>query len=321
MGEKMEGPVEARIARFIAGLRASGVRVSIAESEDAWQAITHMGVINRKTFRLSLRTTLIKDPTDLPIFEELFPMYFGQDTPPLLNPLAELNEQQQQDLWDSLREMAGDLEELLSWLLSGQTPSQQDLEDLAEMSGMDMANSPYQAEWYARRMQRLLGWQQLPEVLEMVWEILAEMGLSPHEIEAIKEQVGENRDSLEEHLTDFAGRQIMEQIAEESQRQRNNMHELMQRSFGSLSEREMDLLREHVRRLAARLRSRVALRQKRGKVGKLDVKSTIRTNLRYGGVPLELKYQDPPPATQTNRPVRRLYLDAPGGRIHAAIAL
>ena len=48
---------------------------------------------------------------------------------------------------------------------SPQTPSQENLEDLADMAGMEMANSPYQAEWYARRMQRLLGWQQLPEVL------------------------------------------------------------------------------------------------------------------------------------------------------------
>ena len=63
----------------------------------------------------------------------------------------------------------------------------------------------------------------------------------------------------------------------------------MQRSFDSLSETEMDVLREQVRRLAARLRSRAALRQKRGKQGKLDAKSTIRANLRYGGVPLELK--------------------------------
>ena len=34
-----------------------------------------------------------------------------------------------------------------------------------------------------------------------------------------------------------------------------------------------------------------APRQKRGKVGKLDAKSTIRTNLRYGGVPMELRFK------------------------------
>ena len=36
--------MEERIARFIAALRASGVRVSVAESQDAWQAIEHLGI-------------------------------------------------------------------------------------------------------------------------------------------------------------------------------------------------------------------------------------------------------------------------------------
>lgn len=53
----------------------------------------------------------------------------------------------------------------------------------------------------------------------------------------------------------------------------------------------MDLLRQQVRRLAARLRTRAALRQKRGKQGKLDSKATIRASLRYQGVPFELRYK------------------------------
>jgi uncharacterized protein with von Willebrand factor type A (vWA) domain len=205
--------------------------------------------------------------------------------------MAELTPEQQDQLWDMIQEFAGDLEELLSWLLSGQTPSEEDLEELADMAGVQMAGSPQQAEWYARRMQRLLGWEHLEEVLEQIWEMLAEMGLSPQEIDAIKEQVGENQEQLSEHLADFAGRQIVDQMVEESAQKRDNVHELMQRSFNALGEREMQLLRDQVRRLAARLRSRVALRQKRGKNGKLDAKATIRANLRYSGVPLELRFK------------------------------
>ena len=63
--------MEDRIAKFIAGLRASGVRISIAESEDAWNAIRFMGIIDKQAFRLALRATLVKDPTDLITFEDL----------------------------------------------------------------------------------------------------------------------------------------------------------------------------------------------------------------------------------------------------------
>jgi uncharacterized protein with von Willebrand factor type A (vWA) domain len=281
--------MEERIARFIAGLRASGVRVSIAESQDAWQAITHLGIINRDAFRLSLRATLIKDAANLDTFEELFPLYFGTDTPPLLNPQAELSPDEQQMLQQALQALASDLTELLNWLLSGQAPSEEELRDLAEQAGMDMADSPYQARWYARRMQRLLGWDRLQEVLEMLWEFLAQQGMDPQRIAQLKAQVAENMGSVKQQLESFAGREIRDNMAEQWQERRQTVNDLMQRAFGSLSETEMDVLREQVRRLAARLRSRAALRQKRAKQGKLDAKATIRANLRYGGVPLDLR--------------------------------
>ena len=65
----------------------------------------------------------------------------------------------------------------------------------------------------------------------------------------------------------------------------------MHHPFERLGEREAELLRQEIRRLVAQLRSRAALRRKRNKSGTLDPKKTLRTNLRYGGVPLELKYK------------------------------
>src|SRR5688572_7692222 len=270
--------MEERIARFIAGLRASGVRVSVAESQDAWKAIGIMGIINRDAFRLSLRSTLIKEQVDFETFEELFPLYFGTDAPPLMNPQAELNQDEQNMLNEALQDLAGDLSELLNWLLSGQGPTEEELQQLADQAGMQMADSPYQAKWYARRMQRLLGWDRLPELLEMLWEWLAEQGMDPDKIQQLKDQVGENMDTLKEQLENFAGRQIQENMVDQYQERRQNVHDLMERNFNSLSESEMDVLREQVRRLAARLRSRAALRQKRGKEGKLDAKGTIRAS-------------------------------------------
>jgi len=281
--------MEERIGRFIAGLRASGVRVSVAESEDAWKAVEFMGIINRDAFRLSLRSTLIKEVVDFETFEELFPLYFGTDAPPLLNPQAELNPDEQSMLKDAIEDLAGDLAELLNWLLSGQSPTEEELQELADQAGMQMADSPYQARWYARRMQRLLGWDRLPELLDMLWEWLAEQGMEPDKIAQLKDQVAENMETLKQQLENFAGRQIQDNMVEEYRERKDNIHDLMERSFSSLSETEMDVLRDQVRRLAARLRSRAALRQKRGKQGKLDAKATIRASLRYGGVPIELK--------------------------------
>jgi hypothetical protein len=281
--------MEKRMARFIAGLRASGVRISMAESQDAWRAIEYMGIEDKKDFKLSLRGTLIKDHHDFMIFDELFDMYFGPAAPPVLNPEAELTPEEQQMLDDAINEMALDMSMLLDWLMRGQTPSQEEMDQLMEQAGMQHANNPYQQEWYMRRLQRLLDWDRLDDVLNAIFEKLAEMGMDPQQLAQLRQMVDQNRGNVEQQLDDMVGEQIQENMLNEAKQRRDNAYDLMERPFERLSETEADVLREQVRRLAARIRTRSSLRQKRGKKGQLDAKSTIRASLRYGGVPFEMK--------------------------------
>ena len=81
--------MDTRIIHFIAALRASGVRVSLAESQDAMHAADHIGVYDREMFRLSLKATLVKEAHDGPAFDRLFPLFFGSNQPPMLDGLAE----------------------------------------------------------------------------------------------------------------------------------------------------------------------------------------------------------------------------------------
>ncbi len=70
------------------------------------------------------------------------------------------------------------------------------------------------------------------------------------------------------------------------------MDGLMNRPFSALTDADKKLLQREVKRLAAALRTRIALRQKRAKNGVLDPKATIRANLKYNGVPMEIKHRD-----------------------------
>jgi len=247
--------------------------------------------MDRNRFRWALRATLVKDASGLPIFEELFPLYFGVDQPPMMNPQDGMSQEERDMLQQAMDDLAGELQQLLNWLLNGRQPSQEELEELAQQAGIDRATSTSQAERYARRMQRLLHWEQLQELLELLWELLAEQGMDPEKIQQLKERVAQNMEALEKQLEQFAGQAIGEQTVEEYQKRPPSVDELMERPFELLNEEEMRLLRDEVRRLAARLRSHAALRQKRGQDGRLDAKSTIRANLRYGGVPMELHYR------------------------------
>ena len=103
--------MEQRMVDFIAGLRAAGVRVSIAESSDAFRAVDQVGVMDRDTVRSALRATLVKEASDLSMFERLFTLYFGSDHPPLINPQEELTPEQRAMLAAALRALLDQMQE------------------------------------------------------------------------------------------------------------------------------------------------------------------------------------------------------------------
>ena len=83
--------MDSRIVHFITALRASGVRISLAESQDAFYAIDRLGIEDREVFRVSLKSTLIKEAKDGPTFERLFQPFEivdGVDNPGLRAILA-----------------------------------------------------------------------------------------------------------------------------------------------------------------------------------------------------------------------------------------
>jgi uncharacterized protein with von Willebrand factor type A (vWA) domain len=134
--------------------------------------------------------------------------------------------------------------------------------------------------------------EEFQDLMQQLIAKLEQMGMSRETLQKIAKTAAENLERLEEQFNQYVGSQIAQNAAQD----KNERHplrgpDLMNRPFSSLGEREMVELRHQIRRLAARLRSRAALRQRKGKKGQLDAKRTIRTNLRHGSVPLELKHK------------------------------
>ena len=146
--------MESRILQLIAALRASGVRVSLAESAEAFSAVDLMGIQHREHFRLSLRSTLIKDLRDLPIFDKLFPLFFGNGQPPMMggNPTDDMTPEEAQMLADALREFANSLRQRMQRLMNGEQLSRQELEQLGQMVGLNQTDDLRYQEWMAQRM-------------------------------------------------------------------------------------------------------------------------------------------------------------------------
>jgi uncharacterized protein with von Willebrand factor type A (vWA) domain len=130
--------------------------------------------------------------------------------------------------------------------------------------------------------------QQLEDLLKQLREELEAMGMSQESVEQIMDMLQANRDALAEQIQKYVGSSIARNLAEQP---KPEPQDLMNTPFQYLSSEDADALRDEVKRLAARLRSRSALRQKHAKEGNPDPKGTIRNNLRYGGVPMEIKYR------------------------------
>src|SRR6516165_5425648 len=69
--------MEAKLVEFTGLLRRNGVRVSLAETMDAFRALDTVGLGNRETVRAALRATAVKRAVDLPTFERLFELFFS----------------------------------------------------------------------------------------------------------------------------------------------------------------------------------------------------------------------------------------------------
>ena len=285
--------MESRILQLISALRASGVRVSLAESAEAFSAVELMGIQDREHFRLSLRSTLIKDVRDLPVFDKLFPLFFGTGQPPPMmggNPMDDMTPEEAQMLADALRQFAQSLRQRMERLMNGEPLTKSELESLGQIVGLNQTDDLRYQNWMAQRMMRALDYPEVREAMRELMEQLEQMGMSRERIEQLREQIRQNLQGMQEQINQFAGQRIAENLSQ--QPPSDAVDNLMNRPFEALSDSDKKILQREVKRLAAALRTRIALRQKRAKSGQLDPKATIRRNLKYQGVPMEIRYHD-----------------------------
>jgi hypothetical protein len=284
--------MESRILQLISALRASGVRVSLAESAEAFFAVDIMGIQNREEFRLSLRATLIKDLKDIPTFDKLFPLFFGSGEPPMMggNPSDDMTPEEAQMWAEAMKQFAQNLRQRMQRLMNGKQLSPSELEALGQMVGLNQVDDLRHQNWMAQRMLRALAFPEVREALKELIEQLKEMGMSRDRVEQIREMIQQNMQGLRDQIEQFAGERIAENLSEKPRGE--NADSLMNRPFQALSDADKKILQNEVKRLAAILRTRIALRQKRAKSGQLDPKATIRANLKYHGVPMEIHHKD-----------------------------
>ncbi len=289
--------MDERILEFIAALRAAGLRVSVAESIDALRALEHVEPVTPGLLRATLRATLVKERADLPIFERLFPLYFGGNGASLAAPDDEgaLSAEERERLRRAVEAIAAAaptpaLGQLFSAIVTGEPLREAQLAALLAQVAPPEVSAPIFEPWMARRALHELQFARLEALLHDLLEHLRAAGFSAATLAAIARAARLNQE--------VQATQIGRAVALGMQRQAAirraatlPREDLLDRPFHLLDSEERAALRGEVARLAARLRTRAALRRRRARSGALDPRGTLRASLRYAGVPVDLRFR------------------------------
>lgn len=283
--------MEKRIVEFVRAMRAAGVRISLAEAQDALGGVELTGIGDRDVFRETLKATLIKDAKNQRSFDYFFPLFFTSNRPPLQNVPDQLTDEQLQQLQDALQSLMGDMQalhNLLQQLVDGQPYSDDALQQMMQNSGMQDSTDIRDRRWMERRMMQEAGMRRVEEMIDELMRQLQEMGMGQQQRNEIREMLEQNAEGLAEQISQYAGSSLAENMAQSEPAPKDDVMDI---PFQALGRSDIDQIRGELRRLAAKLRSRAALRQRRARNGNPDIRRTMRANLRYGGVPLQIQHK------------------------------
>ena len=294
--------MQKKIIEFTNLLRKSGIRVSVAEGIDAFNALDELSLDDREVFQDALRSSMVKRGDEIPTFDELFNLFWsgfydnlkgafgdmegdlsemGIDLEQLLSQLAEMMENMDGDL---------DMSELAQALLT------QDLSQLENMiraaadeAGSERIENMLQVGFFSRRTTEQLGLEGAQQDLENLVERMKAMGMGDEQIQQMQDLIRKLMETVRRSVRNFTERELQQQNHNYMEKFRREM--LTEKSFYHLTEEEILKMREVVTRLAQRIKNILSIRKKRLKRGKLDLHQTLRRNMARGGIPFEVVYK------------------------------
>ena len=294
--------MQKKIIEFTNLLRKSGIRVSVAEAIDAFNALDELSLDDRDVFRDAMRSAMVKRGDEIATYDELFELFWSGFYDNLKGAFG--------DMEGDLSEMGIDLEQLLSQLaemmkdMDGEldlselakamlTQDMSQLENMiraaAEDAGAGRIENMLQVGFFSRRTTEQLGLEGAQQDLEGLVERMKAMGMGEEGIQQMQELIRKLMETVRRTVRNFTERELQQQNHNYMEKFRREM--LTEKSFYHLTEDEIQKMREVVTRLAQRIKNILSIRKKRLKRGKLDLHQTLRRNMARGGIPFEVVYK------------------------------
>ncbi len=288
------------LAAFVQELRRAGIPVSMVEAIDATEALAHVDLLDRQSFKTALAATMVKHSRHEPAFDVAFDAFFALWRPAL--PDRDSADRPSGSGATGARGGGGeaDLEGLMESLLQAM--------QMADMAGLRAAVSsaidqlagmepgrPVGGTYYLYRTLRQLDADALFD--RLLSEAIAAAGEDVSDLDRrlIEEDMQVRFDEFRSELEAEIRRRLVadrgsEAVARTLRRPLVEDTELMH-----ATRTELQHIEEVIQPLTRKLAAKLARQRKLKRTGRLDFRKTVRHSLSTGGVPVEPYFRAPKP--------------------------
>lgn len=263
--------IEARLYGFLDVLKDAGVYISTDELITLFTSLQYLELDDQREFRQGLKSSLIKNYTDIPIFDRVFDSYFKGS-------------------------IAGDEEEMMELLSRKSRPENLTTEDSDRLDDL---------------MEDFLSQSDISSLMEKDPKEMLSLFLDELEEEADSGGGGgmlpipnrrsrnagsgtEPDDSDDAELMDFLLEMMQEKLRKQRSGRKVRQHEqmMLSRPIYQIKGDEVHEMRQIIERFGQKLKTRISLRRKRMKHGSIDIRKTLRHNMQFDGIPFQLRFHN-----------------------------
>jgi len=282
--------IDTVLHEFVSTARRAGLRLSPVEAIDVERAAMAVGLARRDDLKAALRSVMVKEVDQRATFDRAFDAFFAADG------------RAQGNLYDRLRSQGftdteiSALDEILAALGAQQSPGGGTglgaivagggaLDHLLAVAGrsaqLERIQSPMQLGFFTMRVLDAAGAPRAQTELGALRERLRDAlgARADLLVDAVAAELEKFRHIARQYVQDELRRRTSTQL-DDLRRAR-----LEERSFALLDRDEVACVMREVERLAERLKGRLAVRRRRQRRGRLDVRRTIRASFRTGALP------------------------------------
>jgi uncharacterized protein with von Willebrand factor type A (vWA) domain len=273
MNKNRQSYISGKLFEFIEILKDANITISVDEILTLFSAVTEIDFYDKTAFKQALKTSLVKDYTDIPIFDKCFDEYFASRKhffdAITENSLTNFANNRENNL---INEINSQLEQYID-SLDPNILMQRSADDILRMFLDDLPESNSSGGG---------------EGLGLFRSSTGEIG-SYYAESNDHEFIQNNSEYLLSIIRNMINLRNSRRNIGNTIRSRENF--LLNRFIYQLTAEEIKEMREIVNRFGQKLKNRISLRKKRVKRGGIDIKRTFRSNLQYGGVPFKLFFK------------------------------